>query len=82
MPHAVSLPLPGLAIGESLGDAAKVGPMDGAADNGLMEQIGQAARAAAAELACASAGRKQASLIPAQIAALSSHGAVHAASCG
>ncbi|MFN7595726.1 MAG: aldehyde dehydrogenase family protein, partial [Cereibacter sp.] len=36
--------------------------MDGAADNDLMKQIGQAARAAAAELACASAGRKQAAL--------------------
>ena len=37
--------------------------MDGAADKGLMATIGQAARAAAAELACASAARKQAALI-------------------
>ena len=63
MPHAVSLPLPGLALGVSLRDAAKVRPMDGAADNGQMAKIGQAARAAAAELAFASAERKQAALI-------------------
>jgi len=37
--------------------------MDGAADNGQMAKIGQAARAAAAELAFASAERKQAALI-------------------
>ncbi|MCA3436397.1 MAG: glutamate-5-semialdehyde dehydrogenase [Rhodobacter sp.] len=53
--------------------------MDGAADNGLMEQIGQAARAAAAELACASAGRRQAALIGAAEAVWARRGAIIAA---
>ena len=53
--------------------------MDGAADNGLMEQIGRAARGAAAELACASAGRKQAALIGAAEAVWARRGAIIAA---
>jgi glutamate-5-semialdehyde dehydrogenase len=50
--------------------------MDGAADKGLMVQIGQAARDAAAELACASAERKQAALIGAAEAVWAQRGAI------
>jgi glutamate-5-semialdehyde dehydrogenase len=50
--------------------------MDGAADNGLMATIGQAARAAAAELAYASAERKHAALIGAAEAVWAQRGAI------
>ena len=50
--------------------------MDGAADKGLMATIGQAARAAAAELACASAERKHAALIGAAEAVWAQRGAI------
>ena len=50
--------------------------MDGAADKGLMATIGQAARAAAAELACASAERKHAALIGAAEAVWARRGAI------
>ncbi|MCA3558936.1 MAG: aldehyde dehydrogenase family protein, partial [Rhodobacter sp.] len=53
--------------------------MDGAADNDLMEQIGQAARAAAAELACASAAGRQAALNAAAEAMQARRGAIIAA---
>ena len=53
--------------------------MDGAADNGLMERIGRAARDAAAELACTSAERKQAALIGAAEAVWARRGAIIAA---
>ena len=50
--------------------------MDGAADKGLMATIGQAARAAAAELAFASAERKHAALIGAAEAVWARRGAI------
>jgi glutamate-5-semialdehyde dehydrogenase len=50
--------------------------MDGAADKGLMATIGQAARAAAAELAYASAERKHAALIGAAEAVWARRGAI------
>lgn len=50
--------------------------MDGAADKGLMATIGQAARAAAAELAYASAERKHAALIGAAEAVWARRGVI------